>query len=41
MDPLEIQFGDNIFPKPSRTPYELLEALVSVLNNPKSHVMSA
>ena len=41
MDPLEIQSEDNIFQEPSRTPYELSEALVLMLNNPKSYVMSA
>lgn len=37
----EMQFGDDVFLKPSRTPYELSKALVSVLNDPKSYVMSA
>ena len=40
MDPLEIQFGDIIFLEPYKTPYKLPEVLVTVLNNPKSHVMS-
>lgn len=30
MDLLKIQFGDNIFLEPSRTPYEMQEPLVSV-----------